>query len=82
MMIAATLFTQLQIIMKNVAVVAETDYFEDLKHGWEYALSRLVEQYKQRFVPHLYESIHQQQIMQITKKKKEIIITIIKFPLD
>ena len=27
-------------------MVAETDYFEDLKHGWKYALSRLVEQYK------------------------------------
>ena len=29
-----------------VTVVAETDYFEDLKHGWEYTLNRLVEQYK------------------------------------
>src|SRR5919197_1256754 len=30
-----------------ITVVAETDYFEDLKHGWEYTLSRLVERYKQ-----------------------------------
>jgi predicted transcriptional regulator len=30
-----------------ITVVAETDYFEDLKHGWEYTLSHLIEQYKQ-----------------------------------
>jgi predicted transcriptional regulator len=30
-----------------ITVVAETDYFEDLKHGWEYTLNHLVEQYKQ-----------------------------------
>jgi len=29
-----------------ITVVAETDYFEDLKHGWEYTLNHLVEQYK------------------------------------
>ncbi|HEY6884291.1 MAG TPA: winged helix-turn-helix domain-containing protein [Nitrososphaeraceae archaeon] len=29
-----------------ITVVAETDYFEDLKHGWEYTLSHLIEQYK------------------------------------
>ncbi len=29
-----------------ITVVAETDYFEDLKRGWEYALSHLIEQYK------------------------------------
>ena len=29
-----------------IAVLAETDYFEDLKHGWEYTLSHLIEQYK------------------------------------
>ena len=27
-------------------VVAETDYFEDLKHGWDFTLGHLVEQYK------------------------------------
>jgi predicted transcriptional regulator len=30
-----------------VRVVAETDYFEPLKHGWEYTLRHLIEQYKQ-----------------------------------
>jgi predicted transcriptional regulator len=30
-----------------ITVIAETDYFEDLKHGWEYTLSHLIEQYKQ-----------------------------------
>jgi predicted transcriptional regulator len=30
-----------------IRVVAETDYFEPLKHGWEYTLRRLIEQYKQ-----------------------------------
>jgi predicted transcriptional regulator len=29
-----------------VRVVAETDYFEPLKHGWEYTLRHLIEQYK------------------------------------
>jgi predicted transcriptional regulator len=29
-----------------ITVIAETDYFEDLKHGWEYTLSHLIEQYK------------------------------------
>lgn len=29
-----------------ITVVAETDYFQDLKHGWEYTLSHLIEQYK------------------------------------
>lgn len=29
-----------------ITVVAETDYFDDLKHGWEYTLRRLAEQYK------------------------------------
>jgi predicted transcriptional regulator len=29
-----------------ITVVGETDYFEDLKHGWEYTLSHLIEQYK------------------------------------
>ena len=33
-----------------ITVVAETDYFEDLKHGWKYTLSRLVEQYKQEIL--------------------------------
>ena len=28
-------------------VVAETDYFEPLKHGWEYTLRHLIEQFKQ-----------------------------------
>jgi predicted transcriptional regulator len=31
-----------------IIVVAETDYFEDLKLGWEYTLSHLIEQYKQK----------------------------------
>ncbi len=30
-------------------VVAETDYFEDLKHGWDFTLRHLVEQYKKEF---------------------------------
>ena len=30
-----------------ITVIAETDYFEDLKHGWEYTLARLIEQYNQ-----------------------------------
>jgi hypothetical protein len=30
-------------------VVAETDYFEDLKHGWDFTLGHLVEQYKKEF---------------------------------
>jgi len=30
-----------------VRVVAETDYFEPLQHGWEFTLRRLIEQYKQ-----------------------------------
>jgi hypothetical protein len=29
-----------------IRVVAETDYFEPLKHGWEYTLRILIEQYK------------------------------------
>ena len=29
-----------------IRVVAETDYFEALKHGWEYTLRDLTEQYK------------------------------------
>ena len=29
-----------------IRVVAETDYFEPLKHGWEYTLRHLIEQYK------------------------------------
>lgn len=29
-----------------ITVVAETDYFEDLKHGWEYTLNHLIKQYK------------------------------------
>ena len=29
-----------------IRVVAETDYFEPLKHGWEYTLRTLIEQYK------------------------------------
>ena len=29
-----------------IRVVAETDYFEPLKHGWEYTLRTLTEQYK------------------------------------
>jgi predicted transcriptional regulator len=31
-----------------ITVVAETDYLEDLKHGWEYTLSHLLEQYKHK----------------------------------
>ena len=31
-----------------ITVIAETDYFEDLKYGWEYTLSRLIKQYKQK----------------------------------
>jgi predicted transcriptional regulator len=29
-----------------ITVVAETDYFQDLEHGWEYTLSHLIEKYK------------------------------------
>ena len=29
-----------------IRVVAETDYFEPLKHGWEYTLRTLIERYK------------------------------------
>ena len=29
-----------------IRVVAETDYFKPLKHGWEYTLRHLIEQYK------------------------------------
>jgi hypothetical protein len=29
-----------------IRIVAETDYFEPLKHGWEYTLRTLIEQYK------------------------------------
>ena len=29
-----------------IRVVAETDYFEPLKHGWEYTLKTLIERYK------------------------------------
>ena len=29
-----------------IRVVAETDYFEPLRHGWEYTLRHLIEQYK------------------------------------
>lgn len=32
-----------------IRVVAETDYFEDLKHGWDFTLRHLVEQYKKEF---------------------------------
>jgi hypothetical protein len=32
-----------------IRVVAETDYFEDLKHGWDFTLGHLVEQYKEEF---------------------------------
>jgi predicted transcriptional regulator len=31
-----------------ITVVAETDYFDDLKHGWEYTLRHLIEQYKEK----------------------------------
>ncbi|MFL6442086.1 MAG: winged helix-turn-helix domain-containing protein [Nitrososphaeraceae archaeon] len=31
-----------------IRVVAETDYFEPLKHGWDYTLGHLIEQYKQK----------------------------------
>jgi predicted transcriptional regulator len=31
-----------------VRVIAETDYFEPLKHGWDYTLGHLVEQYKRK----------------------------------
>jgi hypothetical protein len=31
-----------------ITVVAETDYFDDLKHGWEYTLRRSMEQYKEK----------------------------------
>jgi predicted transcriptional regulator len=30
-----------------ITVVAETDYFKDVKHGWQYTLSNLIKQYKQ-----------------------------------
>ena len=30
-----------------IIVVAEIDYFGDLKHGWDYTLRRLLEQYKE-----------------------------------
>ena len=30
-----------------IRVVAEIDYFGDLKHGWDYTLRRLLEQYKE-----------------------------------
>jgi hypothetical protein len=30
-----------------IIVVAEIDYFGDLKHGWEYTLRQLLEQYKE-----------------------------------
>jgi hypothetical protein len=30
-----------------IIVVAEIDYFDDLKHGWDYALRHLLEQYKE-----------------------------------
>ena len=32
-----------------MTVVAETDYFEDLKRGWDFTLGHLVEQYKKEF---------------------------------
>jgi len=32
-----------------IRVVAETDYFEDLKRGWDFTLGHLVEQYKKEF---------------------------------
>ena len=31
-----------------IRVVAEIDYFGDLKHGWDYTLRRLLEQYKEK----------------------------------
>jgi len=31
-----------------ITAVAETDYFDDLIHGWEYTLRRLIEQYKHK----------------------------------
>jgi predicted transcriptional regulator len=40
-----------------ITVIAETDYFEDLKYGWEYTLSRLIKHINRRFVPHLYERV-------------------------
>jgi hypothetical protein len=30
-----------------IRVIAEIDYFGDLKHGWDYTLRRLLEQYKE-----------------------------------
>jgi hypothetical protein len=30
-----------------IIVVAEIDYFDDLKHGWDYTLRHLLEQYKE-----------------------------------
>lgn len=30
-----------------IIVVAEMDYFDDLKHGWDYTLRHLLEQYKE-----------------------------------
>jgi hypothetical protein len=32
-----------------IIVVAEIDYFGDLKHGWDYTLRHLLEQYKEEF---------------------------------
>ena len=42
------LFLQQQIpILDTFHPVAESDYLEDLKHGWDYTLRHFIEEYKQ-----------------------------------
>ena len=54
-----------------IRVVAETDYFEPLKHGWEYTLRTLIEQYK-----------HEISIMSLVCLKGQAKKTIIQFLSD
>jgi hypothetical protein len=63
-----------------ITVVAETDYFEDLKHGWEYTLRHLVEQYRQgiRNISLRWNS----STNKADNKNEEVITIVLQFPLD
>ena len=50
------LFSQGKILIQYVHLVAESDYLEDLKHGWDFALRHFIEEYK--------KSLKQQQNIQ------------------
>ena len=69
-----------------ITVVAETDYFDDLKHGWEYTLRHLIEQYKQEIrTTYLQKSTSTAENKASNKNEEEeeiILITTRQFPLD